>query len=409
MTMTSRALLGLTTFTRTGAAATRVNDKGLIETVAADVPRIDYDPTTRAPRGLLIEEGQTNVCLRSAEFDNATWAKIGAAVTANQIMAPNGLPEADFLREDGTTGQHVLVQGAGANISSTSDPRYFAVWLKSGGRTKVSLRITQASGFYVNFDLTSGTVTGSGGLFGGTAPSLARIVPFADGWFRCMAGGTFNAGNIGLQVGAQIKLLDAAGADSYVGDNASGVYAWGAQVGASLNPTSYIPTTTASVARGADICTISGAAFTGLFNSTEGTFLFDGDCDASGVRALLSVDDNTANEAMRLYSSGADPKFIVVDGGATQADIDAGTITALTRFRLAARYKTNAIGLSLDGAIPVSDLAASLPTVDRLRLGCDQAGNYLNGHIRRLEYAPAWLTDAQMMTLSGAGSLEYVR
>lgn len=55
------------TFARVDATtcATRVNSSGLLETVAANVPRFDYDPVTLAAKGLLIEETRTNLLLNS--------------------------------------------------------------------------------------------------------------------------------------------------------------------------------------------------------------------------------------------------------------------------------------------------------------------------------------------------------
>lgn len=52
------------TFTRT-TTATRTNASGLIESVAINAPRFDYNPTTLAPLGLLIEEQRTNRVLNS--------------------------------------------------------------------------------------------------------------------------------------------------------------------------------------------------------------------------------------------------------------------------------------------------------------------------------------------------------
>ena len=56
------------TFTRADATtcATRVNASGVLETVAANVPRFDYDPVTLAPKGFLIEETRRNLLLNSA-------------------------------------------------------------------------------------------------------------------------------------------------------------------------------------------------------------------------------------------------------------------------------------------------------------------------------------------------------
>ncbi len=52
------------TFTR-ASTATRFNSAGQLETVASGAPRIDYDPVTRAKRGLLMEGSRTNLLLNS--------------------------------------------------------------------------------------------------------------------------------------------------------------------------------------------------------------------------------------------------------------------------------------------------------------------------------------------------------
>jgi hypothetical protein len=54
-------------------------------------PRFDHNPTTGESLGLLVEEQRTNLLLRSEEFDGAGWTASEATITANQIVAPNGL------------------------------------------------------------------------------------------------------------------------------------------------------------------------------------------------------------------------------------------------------------------------------------------------------------------------------
>jgi hypothetical protein len=51
--------------TRAANTATRINSSGVIEIVNANLPRFDYDPSTLAARGLLIEETRSNVLLNS--------------------------------------------------------------------------------------------------------------------------------------------------------------------------------------------------------------------------------------------------------------------------------------------------------------------------------------------------------
>ena len=53
------------TFTRSGNTATVINSSGVIAAINADLPRFDFNPTTLACRGLLIEETRTNLLLNS--------------------------------------------------------------------------------------------------------------------------------------------------------------------------------------------------------------------------------------------------------------------------------------------------------------------------------------------------------
>ena len=55
------------TFAR-ASIATRVNALGMIANVALDIPRLDYDPITLQPKGLLIEEARTNAMVRANSF-----------------------------------------------------------------------------------------------------------------------------------------------------------------------------------------------------------------------------------------------------------------------------------------------------------------------------------------------------
>jgi len=62
------------TFTR-ATTATYFNSSGVLSTAASGEARFDYNPTTLAARGLLIEEQRTNSELYSEDFANAHWQK----------------------------------------------------------------------------------------------------------------------------------------------------------------------------------------------------------------------------------------------------------------------------------------------------------------------------------------------
>ena len=75
-------------FSREGVSgvpnATRINKDGLIESVAANVPRLDW-LNSNCP-SLLLEPTRTNLQINSEEFDNSFWTKSNSTITTNQIL-----------------------------------------------------------------------------------------------------------------------------------------------------------------------------------------------------------------------------------------------------------------------------------------------------------------------------------
>ena len=157
------------------------------------------------------------------------------------------------------------------------------------------------------------------------------------------------------------------------------------QVEAGAFATSYIPTTSAAVTRAADVAVMTGTNFSDWWNASAGTFVAEFDGPASGTRPIVAADDNTANEVIMLYGSGTDPKAIVTDGGATQADLDAGTLTANTSGKLGLSFAANDFAACFNGGTVAVDTGGTLPTVTQARLGAGPAGNYLTGHLAALQ------------------------
>jgi hypothetical protein len=78
---TTASLDSRVTFTRSGNTATIINSSGVIVAANADIPRFDYNPTTLACNGLLIEESRINVLLNSL-IDGTSLATQSVTVTA---------------------------------------------------------------------------------------------------------------------------------------------------------------------------------------------------------------------------------------------------------------------------------------------------------------------------------------
>ena len=118
---------GLGDFTVTRSAsnvATRVNAQGFIETVADNIPRLDY-PLGGIANGcpaLLVEPSAQNICLQSAAFATSPWGTVSTAITANtsattdpfngntadKLVANSGLTNHWLERNSVQTGNHTF-------------------------------------------------------------------------------------------------------------------------------------------------------------------------------------------------------------------------------------------------------------------------------------------------------------
>jgi len=376
-----------------GAGGTRVTSAGLV--AAATTPRINYTPATLAALGLLTGEQRTNLLLRSAELDNASWIKSASSATANAIASPDGGVNADKLVENSASAVHLISQ----LVSFTSGSAYTAsFYAKASERSLVFILLNTSAfpaGSDAEFNLASGTVSATG------ASATASISDAGNGWYRCSVTATANA-TTSDSVQARMRIVS--GTSTYLGDGTSGLYLWGAQVEVGAFATSYIPTTSAQVTRTADSITVTGSSFTGIHSATAGTLYAEFNLPAvTGTRPIVSLDDGTANERIELYASGTSLKFRVIDGGVTQCDITIGTIAASTFYKVAVAWSANDFAGCLSGGTVQTDTSGTLPTVDRMRIGSDQAGNYQNGHQKRTARFLERLTNAELQTITTSG------
>ena len=59
--------------TRSANTATYINSSGYVTAAVANEARFEYDPTTLAAKGLLIEGSAINLFIYSADYTNAAW------------------------------------------------------------------------------------------------------------------------------------------------------------------------------------------------------------------------------------------------------------------------------------------------------------------------------------------------
>ena len=345
-------------------------------------PRFDHNPTTGESLGLLVEEPRTNLLLRSEEFDNASWTKARSTVTANAIIAPDGASTADFIQQSaGQTNAGVVVVTAVVTTPALS------IFAKAGTKSRISLLTDSSGNSETWFDLANGTVGTKG------SNHAANIVNFGNGWYRCSVASTVTSAF------ASIYLADTNG--SRVVTDSGGVYLWGAQLEAGAFPTSYIPTTSATVTRAADVASITGTNFSSWYNQTEGTVFIDTTSVGSNVGFTFAISDGSDSNRIAQFKDGSNVANRLVLAGVQN---NAGTVSyssPQTRVRSLVSALAGDTVMCANGILGGASTQSPLPTVDRITIGSGALGtNFLGGTIKRLTYWPVRLANTTLQSIS---------
>ena len=379
--------------------ATRVNKDGLIESVASNVPRLDY-PLTNGVVGdcphLLLEPQRENLQVYSEEFSNAAWSKSGSLVTADQIIAPDGNLTADKLNDnDSGTG---VVQIFDNIFSLTSSGTYtFSVFAKKGTINYVALRtenFTTPSNSTSYFDLDSGTL--------GTIDSqhTAKITNYGNGWYRCSITFTLSTDVAGTLV---IRANEADNTPNVVMNGNKNIYLWGAMMEESSFASSYIHTpTNATVTRSADVCNSAGTS--AEFNDSEGVLFVEIAALADdSTNRLLSINDSTASNSIWLYFNVANNvTYSVRVGGVSQASA-AHTIDIKTFNKIAIKYKENDFAVWFNGVKTHTDTSGSTypsGTLNNVSFDAGDGALDFYGKVKQLIVFNEALSDSELQTLT---------
>jgi len=381
-----------------GANGTRVNSAGVI--VAATTPRFDFDPVTLAAKGLLVEEARTNLLLRSGDLSNAAWTSFGGLTVTSGASDPAGGTAGVTLND--TDAANFSARFQDVAVANDSAQRTITFFLKEGTASESAIQIIYSGGtpLFYNAVVTWATKTVAPGASAGAAD--VSITPWYDGYYRVSVRGSNNStGNTSMRA-----VVYPAGTSSVA--NTGSVIAWGGQNELGSFPTSYIPTTSASVTRTADSAVMTGTNFSSWYNQSEGTFVVAGDLalPANGNNQFLArASDNSYNNSTALncnatgFGSMATASGGVFDGNASVGN----AFTANAVFKAAGSYKTNALASCVNAGTVATDSSATIPSaLTRLDLGADHAGaNHIgSGHLRSITYYPSRLSNEQLQALT---------
>ena len=395
--------------------ARRFDSAGLVASVASGIPRLDYYTSggvTGCP-ALLVEPAATNLCRYSEQFNTVTsgWTANGLqTITGNTTatLDPAGGNTADIIVATSGSAEHSLSTAANNLGSVTSGTTLtWSVFAKATNAASGFVQIF-LGGFafspansFANFQLT-----GNGAITTGTYSS-ASIQPFGNGWYRCSM--TTTAAASGTPGAAITPILASGTARSgvFAGNGVDGVYLWGAQLETGSVATSYIPTTTGTGSRSADVVSVSGAV-SGAIGQTEGTIYMEVDFRNLGYNgAIVTVQtDNWITNSIQIQKSlGNQWRFTIRAVNSEILNINIGTITAgIYKVALAYNTATSGTVLAVNGSILSTQTASSIPACNSVVLGArNETGTFtvhLNDRIRAAALYTTRLTNAELATLT---------
>ena len=398
-------------FTVTRAtAATRVNASGLIESVASGIPRLDYFASggTAGCPALLVEPAATNSILQSADSSSG-WTLITSMTRATiDVIGVSGV--------NLTVGASGSIGSAGSRYTSplltpalnlASGSTYTISFLakKTTAHTILGYFVSVAGaaagdlggGFNVSGSFSSGSIYNSAG----TTNRIRRVEQWGTDVFRCSetftmtASGTVERINLGVLTAVNSTTVAPIG--TTIGFAAP-------QLELGSVPTSFIPTTTASVTRNADVVSVSGAV-SGSIGQTEGTLYAEVDVrNWVNLSRIFSISDGTAtNRIMTLFNTSNRFRVIIDSGGgAAQVDISSASLTNGVH-KIAVGYAANDVVFYVNGVLVGSDTTVNIPACSQAFLGkieTSASSNFLNDRIRAAALYTTRLSNAELASLT---------
>jgi len=339
--------------------ATRVNASGLIETVANNVPRLDY--TGGGCPSILVEPQRTNLVLRSEEFDNASWEKISSTITANTTISPDGTQNADTLVI--TSGGYLLNEISG----------YSAV---SGQSITISIFAKNQTTNFLAF---------GGATISGT--DVYNIQDYSNGWYRHTVTRTFTSTSVGI---IQFIIFNPVGTHII----------WGAQVEEGAYATSYIPTVASAVTRNRDGIIKTGIS--SLIGQTEGTIFLDVKNTFDDSTLLLHIDDGTNDNRIILGSLATGANYFVIKSGIVESNEAGGTLPNKGRRKLALAYKDNDFAFYANGQQINLDASGLVPNTSVIRFAQNASNEVVEGgaFYNSIALLPTRLSNAELESLT---------
>jgi hypothetical protein len=378
-------------FART-STATRVNEDYLIETVAANIPRLDY---SNGVAQILVEPESTNLVTYSEDFSQWT-PNFGASITSNSIVSPNGTQNASKLIPSSSVERQAIT----IELTPNGDIS-MSVFAKKGEYSVIQFSDAINPAYFINFDLQTG-------LIGSSDTMQGKIENVGNDWYRCSA--SYSSSNSILKFRLSIAESSTSGRlVDFAGNSSDGLYIWAAQLENLTYPTSYIPTSGTTITRAAE--TLSNAGNSDLINSTEGTLYCEiAALSNDGTRRGISISDGTAtNNSVRIsfHSVSSTIRAQIRAEGSLVASLSYVVPDTKDFHKVALSFDSNRARLFVDGVRVGLDTSVTTPTgLNTLAFSEGGTSNPFYGKCKTVAVFKEALSESEMACLTSTGNRE---
>lgn len=381
---------------------TYFDSTGTLQTAASGVPRFDHDPVTLQPRGFLIETAATNY-IQNSRFSGLTNATYTSSTTVGRwrISIPSVAGNSASIVGTGVEKgmNYIDVRFVSTNSSgSTYYPniamQYADTPTLSSGTYSISSAwlgtiAYSASPITCNISLENRSLTSSGTYVTATSYSMPRVPTALT--YRTTPNLLHGATAGRAETLIQMTVPTGTTCDATVRIAAPQL---------EFNPfaSSYIPTTSSTVARLPDNFTIPVNA--SWYNQTAGSVYQDlrWVTSSAGYYPMFWRFDDTGNNQRWnfYYSQVAGALGVDAYNGGTNQGVFNHTIGTTGSIKIATAATVNNSNAAYGGTLKALDTSWTMPTVTTFSL----PHNYASRWIKEFRYYPNRLPDATLQTMS---------
>jgi len=374
------------TFTR-ASQATYYDRTKTLRIASNDEPRLDHDPVTGKPKGLLIEESRTNLTPNSDGLNG--FSPTRCTLTLNTVVSPDGTINGSTIEATTDNANDYIAEFSAISGGIAGKSFAFSVWIKSN----------------------TGSPTATLFMYGSTGTEEVKQnvnIQITNEWQRYSLSGTFTGGAVSGTLICRIDIRQNGTSNANLGDK---IDVWGAQIEQGSFPTSYIPTAGATATRSADNAVIDGQEFADFYNQEEGTFVVEGVLISEELdnQVLLMASDGTVNNRYELRYNTTALSTARSHNFADSIQISniqpTGLNNQLEIRKLALSYNGSRNVFSVNGANFIEETlgTSNAPNNIRLYIAKSAFGVNVNAHIKSIVYFPVALPDADLQLLTDPG------